>query len=334
VDLGPRLVAGIVRAIGRSSLPGRFRDLRRARRFLAAVRPAALFLINEYSRTEWVGAARMEGIPVVAVQHGIIHRHHPGYVHGLPDPAMPLPDRLYLFGEYERRLLTTRSVQPAESLRVVGSPRLDVAATKRADGTDARDAIRRELGVAPADRLLAISTTFGPPRAIYTPASLAALLGGDLAGVHLVVKTHPNEPDDGLHARLIDGLRSALGVPPARVTVIQAIDLYALLAAADAHLGIFSTVLTEAVAVGTPNLLAVTQATNDLIGYVEAGVAVPVRDAAELRIELDRIFAGAAIDRDKRAAFLADHFEPGGASARIRADLVAWLASPTPSGDG
>lgn len=335
LDLAPLLVAELIRATERSWLPGRLRDLRRARRFIAALRPAGLFLVNEYGRSEWVAAARSEGVPVAAVQHGIIHARHPGYVHRRRHPALPVPDRFYAFGRFEERLLTTGSVFRPDEVHVAGSPRLDLAASGPAAGTaggatgaagGATAAIRSALGVAPGDRLLVVSTTFGPPRQLYTPGALAALLDDDLDGVHLVVKTHPNEPTDDLYERLVGGLRRSLGRPPARLTVVQAIDLYALLAAADAHLGVFSTVLTEAVAVGTPNLLAVTQATSDLLGYIDAGVAVGVRSGAELRAALDRIAAGHGTDPAARAAFLADHFEPGSASARIGADLLAWLA--------
>jgi hypothetical protein len=103
------------------------------------------------------------------------------------------------------------------------------------------------------------------------------------------------------------------------VTIVQRIDLYRLLRAADAHVGIFSTVVTEAVVAGTPNLLAST----DLLGYVAAGVAMPVRDGAGLLGALD---AGCSPSSEQRAAFLNDHFEPGAASQRIREDLEAWLA--------
>ncbi len=107
------------------------------------------------------------------------------------------------------------------------------------------------------------------------------------------------------------------------MTVVQRIDLYRLLQAADAHLGIHSTVLTEAVVTGTHNLLADTLASSDLLGYVEAGVAVPVRDGATFLAGLET--PGAVTDA-ARASFLARHFRSGSASERLRDDLLAWLA--------
>ena len=76
---------------------------------------------------------------------------------------------------------------------------------------------------------------------------------------------------------------------------MKEIDLYGLLRAADAHLGLHSTVLTDAVAAGTLNLIAVSDAHHDLIGYVPAGVAVPVTDRVSFLAALD---AGPQADPD------------------------------------
>ena len=104
------------------------------------------------------------------------------------------------------------------------------------------------------------------------------------------------------------------------MTVVKAIDLFELLRAADAHLGVYSTVLTDAVAAGTPNLIVTSLAGNDVIGYVQAGVARPVRSGDDLLAALaDRQTASPAA----RAAFLADHFEPGPSARRIADDLLA-----------
>jgi hypothetical protein len=107
------------------------------------------------------------------------------------------------------------------------------------------------------------------------------------------------------------------------MTVVHRIDLYRLLAAADAHLGLYSTVITEAVFTGTPNLLAAAIQPRDLLGYVEAGVAIPVRDGEEM---LQALASGAGRSTSEaREAFVRDHFEPGNASRRITEELVAWL---------
>lgn len=335
VDLGPRLSAEQL-AVQRRKLAPTLRRIARARRLLRELRPAGLLLVNEYGRVDWVAAARAEGIAVAAFQHGVIHRWHVGYVHPSRPPSLPLPDRTYLYGDWERRLLLRDSVFREEELRVVGSPRLDLV-TEPAGAWESsvrdreRERVRAELGVAASDRMVVISTTRSELfRRFHLLPALATLLDGSLPRVHLVVKLHPAEHDEGPYRALVDGLARAGGHEPPPTSVVREIDLHRLLAAADAHLGLYSTVVTDAVAAGTGNLIATTHATRDLLGYVEAGVALPVASRAELLGGLDSLAAG-AISRGARQAFIEDHFLPGDASARIRDDLLAWLAPTSPA---
>ena len=78
-------------------------------------------------------------------------------------------------------------------------------------------------------------------------------------------------------------------------------------------------------ATGTPNLLASGLAGADPLGYVEAGVAIPVRTPEDITAAL-ALPRDAALRPEARAAFLAAHFEPGAASERIAADLLDRLS--------
>jgi hypothetical protein len=114
-------------------------------------------------------------------------------------------------------------------------------------------------------------------------------------------------------------------VPPP-TTIVKSIDLFELLRAADAHLGVHSTVLTDAVAAGVPNLIVTSLAGSDLIGYVAAGVARPIRNGADLLAALaSPEDPGAAA---ARTAFLADHFAAGPSARRIADDLLARYGGP------
>jgi hypothetical protein len=320
VDLGPTM-AGRVADDVRRSLPGKTRAYGRIRRLLRRLRPAGVLLAVEYHRQEWLAAAAAEGIPSAAVQHGIIHRWNTGYIHATRPAGLRLPDRTYLFGEWERRLLTTSSVYRDDELVVGGSPRLDLV---HPDAVD-RDAVRSDLGIAPGDRMVVVSGTWGPLyRRFYFPIALAALFDRPMPRVHVVIKLHPSETDEGPYRAVIEGVARAGGFAPPPISVVQRIDLYRLLAAADAHLGIHSTVLTEAVATGTPNLLASMFASADLLGYVDAGVATAVRTGADVLAALDDTPDPDTVAAARRA-FLDAHFEPGSASERIAADLLAWL---------
>ena len=280
LDVGQWIV-GELREYARAGLAAELRRTARIRRFLAALRPAAVLTINEYSRPEWLVAADREGIPVVAVQHGIIHPLHAGYI--VPSRVgLPLAARTHVFGEYEARLLTESSVYRADELVVSGAPRLDLVPEGLPTDAD-RAATRARLGVGSGERLLVFSSTNSVPiRSTIIAAAFESILDRAWPGVHLVVKLHPAEAEDGFYPALIDGIARARGFAPPPLTIVKSIDLFELLRAADAHLGVYSTVLTDAVAAGTPNLIITSLAGSDLIGYVRAGVARPIKDGADL----------------------------------------------------
>jgi hypothetical protein len=305
----------------KASAPNRLLQYRRARQLIARLRPRAIMLADEYHRQDWLHAASCEGIPSIAVQHGLIYGGHHGYIHAHRPESLRLPDRTYVFGRWERDLLIGSSVYREDEVRVGGSPRLDLVRPEPVD----RDAVRAELGVADGDRLLVLSATWGTLyRTFYYPVALASLFDRPLSRVHLVIKLHPSEGDEGPYRAVIEGIARARGFAAPPMTIVRDIDLYRLLRAADAHLGIHSTVLTEAVFVGTPNLLADTFQGNDLLGYVEAGVARPVRTGGDIQVALDDPPDPAETEAARRR-FIEAHFEPGSATERIATDVLAWL---------
>lgn len=320
VDLGPLLAAEVAR-VASGWLPGMTSSVDRIERFIRRIHPAGILLADEYHRQDWMAAARAAGVPVAAVQHGMIYPHHNGYIHAARPDSLRLPGRTFVFGRWERDLLRTASVYRDDEVVVGGSPRLDLVVADPA----ARGRIRSELGIADDERIVLVSGTWGGIyRRFHYPIALAALIDRPLPDVHFVVKLHPGEPDEGPYRRIIEGAAAARGFATPRITTVRSIDLYRLLAAADAHLGIHSTVLTEAIVTRTPNLLADALAGADLLGYVEAGVAIPVRNGADLLAALDPAGAG-GLGEANAAAFVEAHFEPGSASERIAASLEAWL---------
>jgi hypothetical protein len=331
VDLSASVVTAMARYLP-GWLDGQRRLARQAERMIDEIRPGVLFLNHEGIRTPWLAAARRSGLRVVAVQHGVIYPTHPVYRHARL-PTIPLPDVTCLFGPYERDVLLEHGGYLAAEVAVTGSPRPGqdgVVDSRPADLMAERATVRRELGVADGDRLLVVSTAnMWIVRDAHVVDMVARTLGGPLPGVHVVFKQHPGETDEGPLPALLDGLAASGGylVPP--TSVVRDIDLYRLLRAADAHLGLHSTVLTDAVVAGTPNLISVGQAYGDLLGYVNAGVARPVRDAGDV---LAALADPRPPDPGARAAFLARHLRDGDAVGRIvRLILAAEGAAPETS---
>jgi hypothetical protein len=326
VDLAPALTAWLgeqAATIIRTIL----RQVPRIGGLVEALRPRAIVLTHEAIQTPWLQVARTRSVPTFAVQHGMIYPTHPGYRHPR-DPRLVLPDVTFVTGPFERDALLGHGGYQADEVAVVGSPRLELDDPTSAGplGADEREAVRREMGVADGNRMLVVSTGFLPlQRRFVLPASLERLFGETVPGVHVVFKQHPGESDEGPYRALLVGLARAGGFAPPPITVVRDVDLYRLLRAADAHVGLLSTVLTDAVAAGTPNLIAIDQAHTDLLGYVAAGVARPIRDAADLRAALDEPWPP---DEAARQAFLAAHLEPGPASERIVARVSAAVGAP------
>jgi hypothetical protein len=254
-----------------------------AEKIMTDLHSSALFTGWEGARTLWLGAARRQGIPSIAVQHGVIYPNNPDYYRPL-HPGLVRPDMTCVFGSYERDLLIEGGRYDPATVVVTGSSRVDPDGALVPSSPDERDEIRLKLGIAPEDRLLVVSAARNPVGDEMHSISMAArMLDGPLPGVHLVVKLHPEEESGEAYVTLLAGLARAGGYEAARISVVRDVDLYRLLRAADAHLGLYSTVLTDAVLTSTPNMIAVGQAYADLLGYVPAGVAVAVRSIDDVR---------------------------------------------------
>ena len=324
-DLGPAF-GSIVAGYGGSWLDGQRRGLRRAQRLMHELQPSVLFVDHEGVRTPWLAAARRLGIPIVAVQHGVIYPRNPEYCHAR-HPALVRPDTTCVFGPYEHDLLVTEGGYDPARVVVTGSSRADPDATDLARSPDERAQVRRELNVADDDRLLVVSVAHNPVAGdLHSAEMVARLLGGPLPGIHVVFKLHPQDRTQGPFEALLQGLARAHGDPAPRITVVRDFDLYRLLRAADAHLGQYSTVLTDAVVAGTPNMIAVGLAFGDMLGYVEARVAVPVASVDDVRSFMR---APRASEPDDRARFLAAHFRPGDATGRIAAAIREAMPTST-----
>jgi hypothetical protein len=325
VDIAPALLDSLSETINRI-VDADVNQLARVERLFAELEPRAVLLTQEGIRTPWLMAGHRAGVPMFAVQHGVLYQTHPGYPNRR-HPALTLPTRTFVYGDYERRVLLAGAYRDDE-VQVSGSPRLDLdtAHDSRRPDTADRDAVRSELGVAPTDTMLVVSTVNLPfVRRSHLVHMIERLLGGPLPGVHLVFKQHPGERDEGPYRQLLAGLARAGGYELPPISVVRDVDLYRLLRAADAHLGLHSTVLTDAVAAGTPNLIALVEGHRDLLGYVAAGVARPVRSIDDLR---EALASPQPLDPRAREVFLDDHFRLGDTGRRIAQSIEEATASP------
>ena len=108
-----------------------------AKRMIEEEKPDLILILNEYGRFEraLVIAGRLKSVPVLAVQHGVIHPTHEGYIHthdeispngSVKSPYCPIPDITAVYGAYHKDLLTKVSSYPEDSVVVTGQPRYDI----------------------------------------------------------------------------------------------------------------------------------------------------------------------------------------------------------------
>jgi hypothetical protein len=319
-DLGP-VITATVRGLGRW-LGKQWADMDRAGRLMDTLQPAILLTGWEAARTAWLGAARLRGIRSIAIQHGVIYPDTPDYCR----PASPLlvkPDLTCVYGPYDKDILTGQGGYAEATVVASGSPRMHRARLEGPMTAAERASVRSSLGVKAGDRLLVLSGgRMNVGDRLGTLPLLGRVLDGPLPGIHIVVKLHPEERDGAHYRQLLTGQARAGGYAVPAITIVRDIDLYRLLRAADAHLGVLSTVLTDSVLAGTPNMIVVGQAQADLIGYVAAGVAVPVASVDDVRAFMDD---PRPPSEDARSRFIDAHYAPGDAADRIAGLILPAL---------
>ncbi|HET7292533.1 MAG TPA: CDP-glycerol glycerophosphotransferase family protein [Vicinamibacteria bacterium] len=299
-------------------LPWAVRSYEEMSAALEATRPGLVLLYAESSG--WgraaVAACRAQGVPTLALQHGILYPGYYSYLHGKDETDCPRPDRTAVFGEAAKRFLVEQGGYAPESLIVTGSPKFD-ALLALARGFD-REALRRGLGVAPGEKLLLVASRFRAIRETHQsigsafPALVAAAAA--LPGVHLLVKPHPAESGDPYERAI-----RAAGATRARVLSPRT-DLLELLAAMDALVTVESLSAVEALVVGRP-VLVLNLPTN-LDEMVEQGMALGVARGVDPTDTLRRLLYDQATARslaEARERYLGDvaHGVDGQATARI-----------------
>ncbi len=255
------------RRLARTALRRRRGALPLARRLLDRLRPRLVVVVVSYGKETLVEAAREREIPVVELQHGVIHPHHMGYAFpGAKKRAFP--DWLLSFGEFWR--CAAPYPIPPERVRSVGYPYFDA---ERAG----------QRGVRRGEQILFLSQ-----RSIGAPLARLAVELARRQPRPVVFKLHPEEYRDW--RTRYPGL-AASGV---RVIDSDAEPLYRLLAESSAQVGVYSTALYEGLGFGLDTFIAELPGADAMRRLVNAGRARRVADAAALAAALARAPEGQA----------------------------------------
>ena len=230
------------------------------------IQPEYLLLIDAYDDHAVVAAAKEQGIQVVELQHGFLNRHHVGYSwseYALPyKDQMPIPDRIFLYGEYWKQELAVNGFWGKE-LRVVGSLRVD-------------EWRQREIKRDETCSLVVTTQHLDTERLIAYLSDFVEIASRRL-DFRLYIKLHQGEPSKAPYEKVFGTNK--------RVQVILGSEppsTFELLARAHFHLSICSTCHYESLALGTPTIIVPLTGYEAALPLYKAGHAFLARTPQEL----------------------------------------------------
>lgn len=253
--------------------------------------PDLFLVINEYGWRERpiIVAAELYQVPTLAIQHGVIHPFHRGYIYDEGEISVdgqinsvncPIPDMTALYGEYHRDLLTKESSYPRERVVVTGQPRYDNLPILMMDSSI--EAIKSKYSLCDDGVKNILWTTQCHGLTINENidnfnAVFSAIMG--LNNVNLIIKQHPREGDE-----YTDLIKEYLKNYSIRVTLCpKDSNSLELLCVCDLIITKSSTTGLEGVAFDKPLIVLNLSEDPDPVDYVDQGVAIGVYDASDLK---------------------------------------------------
>jgi len=283
------------------------------RRILRTHKPNFLFLEYEYGPLEYMGivASKKEGIPSIAIQHGVISPTHPGYYH-IPSNVSyeeddyinyVLPTITLVQGEYEKRILLKHGY-PRKAVKVTGQPRYDFLAYS--DEIFDRDEILEKYGLPRNKRYILWATqTHGLSREenLKNIKVISQALNSLKDEYHLLIKLHPNEDQRAPLYRKFLKNKEFVTIMPGETNV------YELLYVSDALITKHSTVGIESIIMNRPILLTNTMGDSKALSmYTEYGFRWIITRKEDLVSYLNELETGELLDEfeKRRKIFLKD----------------------------
>jgi hypothetical protein len=227
------------------------------RLLLTVLNPERVLLICYYGRESFIAACKHKGIQVTELQHGSILRTHPMY--NFPESyrslfhQAPFPDKIAVYGRYWKEILVEDNIFPTDSVVIVGYYLMIPA--------------KEEISFPQEKTVLLVSSQPTVQDKLRDYVSfLRSQLNRDQWCV--VIKPHPREDPD-LYTSLLDP----------KFIMLSDQSVYALLAHADIHVSVYSTVLYEAIRYTRCNYVLYVEGFDSYYDeIVDSGVALPINE--------------------------------------------------------
>jgi hypothetical protein len=268
--------------------------------------------------------ARRRGIPVVAAQHGFIHRHWLNYLHesdeikpstrNPDDHGFPFPNMTLVYDRFTEQHLLQKGNFPVSAITTTGNPRLEafIEEANRLTSHDI-DIVREKVGAQPGQHIVLLASKYISQ---WNPA-FAALVNAAkvMRDVHLVMKCHPADPREPYE-------QLASEIPNVTVSDAQ-VSLSSLAVTARVVVTVNSTAAIEAMVLNVPVLTLMLP--NYLSPFVDAGAMVGIHELSEIAPRLRELIEdeGARLAlAEKRQLFLDNHMTVSDAGSASRAARV------------
>jgi len=261
-------------------------------------KPVLLITTNENgSSRPLVVAAQSSKIPVVGVQHGIIHQYHPQYIYPKDTTLkIPLVDKMTVFGDYSKRILTQDSSYRESQVVSTGQSRMDLTLTKYKNFS--KDMFLEKMGISKSLKLIVVISQKGARNYLSAVLNNLKMKKDEF----IFVKLHPAEKNDGFYDFLKNSWEE-------NFLVTKDVDLYELLLASDVVVSAFSTVISEAIVFDRPAIQIRVAGIPEFINYSDYGVILEVGSGEELRDELSKVlYKGRKVGEKEREKFVKDHY--------------------------
>lgn len=244
--------------------------------------PNLILMLNEYGTFQraLLMAGREKGVPVVAIQHGIITPTHRGYMFGKEEKGkIVLPDMTCVYGQYHYDLITQNSIYEPTQVTVTGQPRYDIL--YHADRMYSKEQFLKTHHIDPTHKIVLWATQCHGLTNEENRKNFEVVFKTmeSVKDVTLIIKQHPGEgePYTGMIEKWLKTFKIHTVLTP------RSSDTYEQLFICDVMMTKNSTTAMEAIALDKPVVVLNLSGEPDVVDYVPEGVALGVYREEDLK---------------------------------------------------
>ena len=255
-------------------------------KIISYTKPRLLFLTCEYTPFHRIltFVSRERGIPVIALQHGVITPTHSGYIFDNKMKSV-LPDITCVYGQYYYNLLTKNSAYEPEQVIITGNPRYDVL--YHMGKFYFKEKFLKKYKIPSNHKIILWTTQCHGLRNSENIKNFNTVFTTmqNLKDVSLIIKQHPGEGEG--YTKMIKGYLNKYKINA--VMTPKESDTYEQIFVSDLMIARHSTTAMEAVALNKPVIILNLSGEPDPVDYVEEGVAVGVYKEEDLKPAIEKL---------------------------------------------